>query len=192
MDELLVVAAWLFAVTHLDTLLVLVAFSVDEAYRNREVLVGHYVGFSLGLAGAVVGAIVAAELLEGWTFVLGLLPIGIGVWAIARRRYEEAISDEAVTAGAWGRVGIVISAGIGLSGENIALFIPFFAGLSPAALAAVVLGYLLAAGVVYLLAVAIARATASTWHPGWIDRWFVPAVLITVGTYVFVTGWLIA
>lgn len=190
MDTVLVVAIGLFVVTHLDTFLVLVAFSLDEAYRRREVLLGHYLGFSLGLLAAVLGAGVATELLEGRTFLLGLVPLCLGLWGLKRRRPDGEDSRTGATDGPLARLTIVTTAGVGLSGENLALFIPFFVTLSIEQLTIVVGSYLLFAGVLYGVALAVATAASSNGPPRWVDRWLVPIVLITVGTYVLVTGWL--
>lgn len=188
METLLFVAVWLFAVTHLDTLVVLVAFCADEDYRTIEILVGHYAGFGVGLAGAVIAATVAAELFAGWTFLLGIVPLGMGLWGLLSRSPEEAVEDSAIVPDRAGRIGIVTGAGIGLSGENLAVFIPFFARLSAADLAIVVGLYLLGAAVVFLFALAIARRAAAVGLPRWIDRWLVPAVLTIVGAYVLLAG----
>lgn len=187
----LLVAVWLFTISHLDTLVVLVAFCTDEEYRPVEVLIGHYAGFSVGLAGAVVGAVVATGLFVNWTFLLGLVPLAMGIYALMGRSPECEIGDYDVLAEPTERIGVVAAAGIGLSGENVALFVPFFVRLSPSELVFVCFTYLLGAGVVYLLARWIARRGEAVGIPAWVDRWFVPVVLIVVGAYVFVTGWLL-
>jgi len=191
-EHILFVSVWLFAVTHLDTLLVIGAFCADNDYRHREVLVGHYIGFSVGLAGAVAGALLAAELFQEWTFLLGLVPLSIGLWGLFRRPPELTVADSPVLPTAAGRVGVVTVAGIGLSGENIAVFVPFFAELSATELAIVIVGYLLGAGLVFLTALLAVTRVAVDGIPDWLDRWLVPTVLVLVGGYVVVTGWLVA
>jgi len=189
-ESILFIAGWLFVVTHLDTLFVLGAFCADAEYQPWEVFVGHAVSAVLVLCGAVVGAIVAAELLEEWTFLLGLVPIAIGAVALVRRHSGTAMSETRTLPNATGRIGVVLAAGIGLGGENLAVFIPFFAGLETTALATVVLAYLVGAVLVFLAAFAfVHRFVAGI--PAWLERWFVPAVLIFVGGYVFVTGLLV-
>ncbi|SNR49083.1 cadmium resistance transporter [Halorubrum vacuolatum] len=186
MRTVLLLATWLFIITHIDTFAVLVAFGVDEAYTTAEVVVGHYIGFTAGLVGAVILATVAGAAFRGWTFLLGVVPLALGVWGLLRRRDDEAppvVNDEETPGG----VAVVAGAGVGLSGENLAVFIPFFSGLDAVTLAAIVGFYLVAAGVLVVVALAIARRTAADLPP-WVDRWLVPAMLALVGLYVLGAG----
>lgn len=191
MNTFVIVATWLFVVTHLDTLVVLTAFCVDKAYRSREILVGHYLGFSVGLIAAVFGTLLAREFFAVWTPLLGLIPLGLGLWELFRRRPDETTSRPAAD-GPMGRITVVTTAGIGLSGENLAVFIPFFSGLSLSQLGLVTVLYLVGAAGVYLIAVALATWTASVGIPRWVDRWLVPVVLIVVGLYVLGAGLFVA
>ena len=192
MDVLLVVAIWLFAITHVDTLVVLVAFCADDEYQLGEIATGHYLGFSIGLVASVLAALLAAELLYGWTFLLGLVPLGVGVWGLIRRRSFTGRTGRKTVPDRLGRISVVTIAGIGLSGENIAIFIPFFATLQGNELAVVLFLYLIGAGILLLLAVPLARGTIAAGMPDWIDRWLVPGTLIIVGVYVLAAGWIAA
>jgi len=187
-DTLLFIALWLFAATNVDTLVVVSAFCADNEYRIREVLVGHYVGFCLGLAAAVVGALIAAELLAEWTFLLGVVPLGLGLWGLFRRPPESTIEASPVVPNSLGRIGVVTVTTLGLSGENIAVYIPFFAELSIGELAVVVGIYLLGAGVVFLAGLLVVYRVATDGIPKRVDRWLVPSVLVVIGSYVILTG----
>ena len=189
MDSVLFVAFWLFIITHIDTLVVLTAFCADADYRTGEVVVGHYLGFTGGLLGAVGAAIIAAELLQQWTFMLGVVPLALGLWQLLP---EKPVADDGKSPApstTRSRVVVVAVAGIGLSGENIAVFVPFFVDLSTLELAVVIVGYLVGAAVVFLAALLLSRSTVVNTLPGWTDRWLVPLVLVILGTYVLVTGW---
>lgn len=190
MFSVLAVAVWLFAVTHVDTLAALVAFCTDDTYRLREVILGHYVGFGVGLAGAILVAVVTADFLREWAFVVGFVPIALGFRGLSRRRTAGEPTDTDALPGPIGRFTVVVSVGIGLSGENIALFVPFFVTLSAVELAVVVGLYAVAAGALFLLAFALSGWAVATGPPPWLDRWLVPSVLLVVGSYVVVTGWL--
>lgn len=191
-ETVLLVATWLFVATHIDTLIVLIAFCADEDYRTAEVLVGHYVGFMIGLGGAIAGALLAAGFLQQWTFLLGTVPIAMGLWGLLRRQSKPDGVDPKSIPGAASRIGIVAAAGVGLSGENIAVFVPFFATLSETDLLLIVLLYLLGAALVFLVAEAVVRLVPEARLPPWIHRLLVPLVLIVVGSYVLVTGWALA
>lgn len=181
----------LFVVTNLDTLAVISAFCADNDYRIREVLVGHYLGFSIGLAAAVLGSVLAGELLREWTFLLGIVPLGVGVSGLLSRPPEATVEASRVVPNSVGRIGVVTVAGIGLSGENIAVYVPFFADLSPAELTLVIGLYLVGAGLVFLTARLLVSRIAADGIPDRVDRWLVPTVLVFVGGYVIVTGLLV-
>jgi len=191
-ETILLVGVWLFAVTHLDTLLVIGAFCADNDYRLWEVLVGHYIGFCVGLVAAVVGAILAAELLQEWTFLLGVVPLSLGLWGLLRQPPEMTVEGLPVVPNSLGRIGVVTVTGLGLSGENIAVFVPFFAELSSFELTLIIIVYLIGAGVVFLAAFVTVSRVATDGIPDWLDRWLVPTMLVLVGGYVVVAGWIIA
>ena len=192
METILLVGVWLFSITHLDTLLVVGAFCADNDYRLWEVLVGHYVGFCVGLVAAVIGAILAAELLQEWTFLLGVVPLSLGLWGLLRQPPETTLEESPIVPNSLGRIGVVTVAGLGLSGENIAVLVPFFVDLSPSELTLIIIVYLIGAGVVFLAASVIVSRVATDGIPDWPDRWLVPTVLVLVGGYVVVVGWIIA
>lgn len=188
METVLLLGVWLFAVTHLDALVVISAFCADNDYRIREVLVGHYVGFCVGLAGAVLGALVAGELLADWTFLLGIVPLSIGLWGLVYRPPETVVEESSVVPTTIGRIGVVAVAVIGLSGDNIAVYVPFFADLSPGALVLIIGVYLIGTGVVFLASLLLVYRVAVDGISDRLDRWLVPAVLVVVGGYVILTG----
>ena len=189
---MLLIAIWLFAATNLDTFIVLIVFCADDDYRTSEVLFGHYLGFSIGLAGAILAGVLAAEMLREWTFLLGTVPLGMGIWGLIHSHSEVHLDETPPVRGVVGRVGVVTAAGVGLSGENMAVFIPFFAGLSAAELAIIVVVYLVCAGITFVLALVLGRRAITFIPTAWIDRWLVPAILVVVGMYVLVTGSVVA
>lgn len=192
MEAPFVIALWLFALVHVDTFIVLLAFCADEQYELQEVLLGHYLGFSVGLAGAIAGAIIAGELLEGGAFLLGVVPVGLGLWGLWRRQPEPDHAPILPAPGVWRRTLVVTVASIGLSGENIAVFVPFFVTLERAELALIALIYLVAGGIVFLIAWLAATRLLVVRMPAWIEEKVVPLVLVAVGGYVFVAGWIAA
>ncbi|MXV60928.1 cadmium transporter [Natronorubrum sp. JWXQ-INN-674] len=190
METLFVVAVGLFIATNIDILLVVVAFCLDEDYATVEVLLGYCGGYLVGIGGAVFGAFVVTGVLQRWTFLLGCIPIGMGLWGLFRREPDPEGDELQVTPGSRGRVWVVTVTAIALNGENLAVYIPFFVGLTPEQLLAVVVVYTIGASVLFLVAVLVTRLTRDLPHPAWIDRWLVPTVLIFVGSYVIVSGWI--
>ena len=190
MEFPLLFALWLFAITHIDTVIVLTAFCTDDRYGGNEILVGHYVGFCFGMIGAVLGALIAAEALRESAFLLGIVPLGLGLWGVLRRDNSASLNERSAPGHVIGRIGIVTLTGIGLSGENIAVFVPFFLTLSRVELLVVSIVYLIAAGFVFLVAYLLARVSRDRFLPDWIERWAVPVSLILIGIYVLLVGWL--
>lgn len=68
------------------------------------------------------------------------------------------------------------------------VYISFFVTLTPEQAVLVVVGYLVAAGVLFAIALGMARVADDFGPPPWVDTWFVPVMLIVVGAYVLVSG----
>lgn len=188
METVLILAVWLFLVTNLDALLVIGAFCADNDYQVWEVFIGHYVSFSIGMIGAVIGAFVAAEFLQEWTFLLGVIPLSMGLWSLIRRPPEASIERIPAVPNSVGRISVVTITGIGLSGENLAVFIPFFADLSSSELVIIAGMYFIGAGILFLTALLLVYRVAFDGISDRLDRWLVPTVLVCVGGYVVVSG----
>ncbi|WP_254861653.1 cadmium resistance transporter [Halovivax gelatinilyticus] len=190
MEALLVAAVGVFIATNLDLLVVVIAFCLDEDYATGEVVLGYYAGFVVGIGGAVLGAFVVTGVLQRWAFLLGAIPIGMGLWGLFRREPAPRGDELQVIPGPMGRVWVVTVTAIALNGENLAVYIPFFVGLTLEQLLAVVAIYIIGAGVLFLGALLVTHITRDLPHPAWIDRWLVPTVLLFVGGYVVVSGWI--
>ena len=199
METVLTVALWLFAVTNIDTLLVVAAFCVDRDYRTVEVFLGYYVGVIVALTATIVGAMFVAGWLRSWSFLLGIFPIALGVRSLLNQRasgdgeegVKRGVDGSGLSRAGTGRTVIVFTTVIGLSGDNVVVYIPFFLELSADELRVVVVAYLLGALLVFPVAVAIARRTVSAGVPEWVDRLLVPVTLVLMGTYILVTGGLV-
>ena len=191
-NAIVVVALGLFVVANIDTLVVLMAFFRDEQYNVPEIAVGHFFGFGVGLLGALIATVLAEITFYEFAFLLGVVPLGLGILGFFRQSEDSAVADPTALPGQVSRAGIVTMAGIGLSGENIALFVPFFITLTTFELTVVILLYLFAAGVTLLVAFFSVRQFIPVSLPAWIDDRFVPLLLIVVGVYVLTTGWIAA
>jgi len=187
-EALLLVALWLFVITHIDTFVMLVVFCADKQYRVLEVLGGHILGFSAGILSGVAGAALAVELLSGRIALLGLIPLSMGIWGLIRRSPETELGDSQLVSEPTGNFGVVAVAAVGLGVDNVAVYIPFFVGLTRLELGLVVALYTVSAGVLFVLAAGVARRTSAVGIPSWVDRWLVPTVLILVGISVLFSG----
>jgi len=190
--SVLVVAAGIFILTHLDTLLVLLVFGTSPGYEPPEIIIGHFISTGFGLGVALLGSVLASELLHDYAFVLGILPLILGVRGFYKRHEATQPLRVVQKMSRRHRISNVTVAGIGLNGENIAIFVPFFVGLTALELATVAVLYIVGAGVVVAVALLLSLRTATLDIPEWVETDLVPVSLILVGLYVFGAGWLAA
>jgi cadmium resistance protein CadD (predicted permease) len=181
--ELIGVAIVLFVATNLDDVFLLIAFFADPALKTRQILIGQYVGMAALYAASVVASLTALVIPVVYIGLLGLIPIGMGVFQL-REFWSDDDKDEPQTArgGALAVAAITVASG----GDNIAVYTPVFALRT--------LGEILAIGCVFAVLVALWVGGAH-WlarHPTLglpIGRWghrVVPFVLIAIGVIVFV------
>ncbi|MEU1841303.1 cadmium resistance transporter [Micromonospora chersina] len=181
-----VAAAGVFAATNIDDIVVLTVFFVAARGTGRprswQIVAGQYAGIGALVAVAVV---VAAGLLvvpDPWTGLLGLLPVALGVRALLARDDDD--QPPAVVGTLLGVAGVTVANGA----DNIAVYVPVFRSLDPAA------------GLVWLLvfaalvAVWCAVAAALGSHPrvvalvGRAGHWLVPTVFIALGLVILTTS----
>jgi cadmium resistance protein CadD (predicted permease) len=138
MLSLVVLAIGAFAATNIDNLFVLLAFVAEARGSKRQVIVGQYVGSLTLIAIAIALAEMLRSLPEGYVGALGVLPIGVGLakaWARfgPRARIDDAAADPAAIARPaaassswWTVAGVALSNG----SDNIAVYVPLYAGHS--------------------------------------------------------------
>jgi cadmium resistance protein CadD (predicted permease) len=179
-------AALVFAATNLDDIVVLTVFFVaargSGRPRPRDIVAGQYLGIGALVAAAAVAAAGLLVVPDPWTGLLGLLPIVLGVRALVRRSDDD--EPPAVVGSLLGVAGVTIANGA----DNIAVYVPVFRSLDPAA------------GVVWLLVFALLVALWCTvaarlgGHPrvvGLVGRTghrLVPAVFVAIGATILVTS----
>lgn len=190
MNSFLIIGIVIFVLTNIDTLVVVIAFSLDEDYRLFEILIGHFIGFTVGLLGSVFLTLLATRLLLQWTFLIGVIPLSLGVWGLVRRKSTSTNAAIEILPKTTGRITVVTLAAIGINGENMAVNVPYFSGLLFEQLLVIMVVYLLGAVLVFIFAVVIARRTTEITYPDWFSDWLVPVVLITIGGYVLISGYL--
>ena len=189
---LITTALVLFVITHADAFVLLVAFCTDHEYRTREVFIGHAIGFTGTIIAVVLGSIFATEYIQDRAFLFGVVPLLLGIWGLINRGEETSLPSIPHHTSHAGRIWVVAGASLGLAGENLAILIPFFLGLTAFEFAVIVLLYVICGGALFALAVVTAQKTTSIGLPPWIETWFVPIILIVVGAYVLSTGYVVA
>jgi cadmium resistance protein CadD (predicted permease) len=187
LPETIAAAAALFAGTNIDDLIVLAVLSASSratgSPRGWQIWAGQYIGIAVLLTVSLVAGRGLDLIPHGWLWLLGLLPLGLGIGKLAaalraRRRGERPAA--AVPGGLPGVASLTISNG----GDNIAAYAPVFAA-----------GATSAAVTIVVFAVGVAVWCLAGW---WLvshhrvaeivrDRghWIVPAVYVLVALYIF-------
>jgi cadmium resistance protein CadD (predicted permease) len=178
----------LFAVTNADDIVVLTLLNVTSRLGGRprgwQIWAGQYAGFTI-LIGAALGAAAGLSLVPGrWLWLLGLLPLGLGLYKLAaaiRARKSGHPLSPAVVTGLTGVMGLTIVNG----GDNVSVYTPLFRTSSLAGIALTVAVFM-AGTALYCLAGS--RFAAHNAVNRFIERWghwIIPAVFILIGVYVF-------
>lgn len=178
-----------FASTNIDDIFLLSAFFSDPSLRNRSVVAGQFLGIGVLVAASAVAALLALAIPEGWTALLGFIPLGLGVHRLLKlRREEEDEQDTQEAEHAMERrthsqalavAGVTIANG----GDNLGVYIPLFAS---------------AIGAIPVYAILFAMMTAVWCSMGYLmvnNRWVgerirryghvaLPFVLIALGLYI--------
>jgi cadmium resistance protein CadD (predicted permease) len=181
-------AVGLFAGTNIDDMLVLTLLNASSRATGRprrwEIWAGQYAGIAVLVGVSLAVGRGLALIPESWLWLLGLLPLGLGVLRLAaafraRRRGEDP--PAAAPGGLPGVAGLTISNG----GDNLAAYTPLFASISAGATAVTIAVF--AAGVaLWCLAgawlVSHHRVTEVFQRRG---HWIIPVVYILIGLYIF-------
>ena len=178
----------LFAATNLDDMMVLAVLSASARAGGRprrwEIWAGQYAGTAVLVLVSVAAGRGLTLIPEDRIWLLGLLPLGLGIARLAtalRDRRHGRQADIAVARGLPGVTAVTIANG----GDNIAAYTPVFATISGGA--AIITVAVFAVGVaVWCLTgwwlVSHHRITGALVRWG---HWIVPAVYILIGLYIF-------
>lgn len=144
---LVALAAFLFAVTNVDDVFLLIGFFADPRYGVWPVVFGQVLGIATLYALSVAAALGALLLPPVWIGLLGLVPIWLGaksLWELSRARAVDDGDEPPAPAGS-GLRRLLAVAGVTIAngGDNLGVYTPVFA-LRPAADVAVI-GFVFAA-----------------------------------------------
>ena len=186
-----VTAGALFAGTNVDDLVVLAILNVSSRAEGRprawEIWTGQGLGIAVLVAVSMLAALGLTPLPGGGLWVLGLVPLGMGLYKLGqvfRARTSGTRPPLAVATSLAAVTAVTVSNG----GDNVAAYTAVFRTSTRTEIAAIlavfVLGVILwcAAG---SLLVSHRRVTESVERWG---HWIVPAVFIGIGASVFCKG----
>jgi cadmium resistance protein CadD (predicted permease) len=184
----IVAAVALFAVTNADDIVVLTVLNVSSRVGDRprswQIWVGQYAGFTVLVAASLVAAAGLTLVPVRWLWLLGLLPLGLGLRKLAiaiRARRSGASVSPAVVTGLTGVIGLTIVNG----GDNVSIYTPVFRTSSVTGIVLTVAVFM-AGTAVYCLAGSrfAAHRPVTRIIERW-GQWIVPVVFILIGVWIF-------
>ena len=192
-----------FIATNIDDIILLALFfsQVGHGLRNRDVVVGQYLGFIAILVVSLLGLIAGVVLPHQWTSLLGLVPIALGVRAMWdwSTLPEETGPDSPVLKQAKPRRGNPLTpfvstgsyqvAAITLAngGDNIGTYLPIFANRPPQ-VGTLLVVYLLLTGVWCYLGSRLVLWTPVATVLTRYGRYMTPLVFIAIGLAILWEG----
>lgn len=180
-------AVALFAATNIDDIVVLtVLFLASRRGKPLpwQIVAGQYLGFTALVAISVVAALGLTIVPDQWVGLLGLIPLGIGIWTLVRglrRNGDDGDDDDKTTAiGLWGVAGITIANGA----DNISLYTPIFRTSAPGDVAVMIAVFFVLVAVWCGAGRLIGTHKAVTETLERVEHWLVPAVFIGLGLFI--------
>jgi len=128
-------AAVVFASTDIDDLVLLTAFFADARVRRGSIVAGQFLGIGSLLGASVLAAAASLAVPPHWPALLGVLPLGIGLWKLPelwrRGNGDDVEVVDAQRAGQPASAGAqalaVAAVTIANGGDNLGVYIPLFA-----------------------------------------------------------------
>ena len=140
----LTLALVVFAATDVDDLFLLAAFFADDRLRPRAVVLGQYLGIGFLVAASAVAAWVSLAVPAGYSALLGVIPLALGLSGLAALRRTDDEGDkidcelrraeERAERRTHSQVLAVAAVTVANGGDNLGVYIPLFArdpGLIP-------------------------------------------------------------
>ena len=128
-----------FVATNVDDVLILAAFFADPTLARRSIVVGQFVGIGMLVLASTAAALVAFVVPDGWTALLGLVPLLLGIRKLLalrksavhdvgdaetqRIQQEERKVERRMHSQALAVAGVTMANG----GDNLGVYIPMFA-----------------------------------------------------------------
>jgi len=187
-----------FAATNIDDIIILMFFfsQVNAKFRIREIIIGQYLGFTalilLSLPGFFGGMIIP----KTWIGLLGFVPIGIGLQQLFNSDDDESeiqtVSEvgkqhlirfpfsHILTPQTYSVAAITFANG----GDNIGIYVPFFASLNLSSLLIVLTIFFILVGVWCAIAYGLSRHQVIGKLINAYGKKLVPYVLIGLGLFI--------
>jgi cadmium resistance protein CadD (predicted permease) len=127
-----------FASTNIDDIMLLSAFFAHPTLRTRNIVVGQFLGIGALTGASVLAALAALTIPAGWTALLGLIPLGLGVrglltlWRHGRVKAESddvphlQAEEQRMEQRPHAQVLAVAGVTAANGGDNLGVYIPLF------------------------------------------------------------------
>jgi cadmium resistance protein CadD (predicted permease) len=179
-------AVVVFATTNIDDFVVLtflfMASRADQRLRTWQVVAGQAAGVAVLVASAAIAAIGLVIVPSRWVGLLGLFPIGLGLWRLiaAMGKASEHDAPATVAAGLSGVAGVAIINGA----DNITIYTPIFHSLKPGEVLVTLAVFMAMIGVWCAAAAWLGSHLAAITAIQRFSHRLVPIVLITIGAII--------
>ena len=181
-------AAVLFAATNVDDVVVLTVLSISSRATGRprpwHIWAGQYAGFAVLIGLSLAAAAGLALIPLDWLWLLGLVPLGLGLAKLATAIRTHRAGQQASPAAATGLTG-VIGLTIANGGDNLSAYIPVFRTSTAAEIAVIIPVFLAGVGLCCLASIRFAGHRAVIQAMQRWGQWIVPVVYILIGFYIF-------
>lgn len=124
------VAVLAFVSTNVDGLLVLLGFLSDPAYRTWQVVLGQYLGIGFLVAASAALSLVSLIIPPVYVGLFGVVPVALGLSKLRRvlLRRESAETAPYDRASRHRKILAIAAVTIANGGDNVATYVPLFAG----------------------------------------------------------------
>ncbi len=191
-----------FVATNIDDILILLLFfsQINTYFRRRHIVVGQYLGFTIIILASLPGFFGGLVLPRAWIGLLGILPIVIGIKQLFSQKTEKVevqtvtndFTSTRTTHPLLSFISSLISpqtykvAAITFAngGDNIGIYIPFFAGVNFNTLLITLAVFFIMVGVWCTVAYLLARQVTIASILSRYGANIVPFVLIALGFYI--------
>ena len=179
MIKLIAVAIAAYTSTNIDDLLLLCGFCAHPAYSTNQIVAGQFIGIGILVVASMLCALAAVVIPLPYVGLLGIAPIYLGC-----SRFLTRLNSVQRPPSSSRQILAVVTATIADGGDNIATYVPMFAGSSGADRFAIVAVFAVLTGLWCWMAGAMVK------HPiigrrlrAWSTR-LLPYMLIAVGLIV--------
>jgi cadmium resistance protein CadD (predicted permease) len=176
-----------FVATTIDDLIIVTAlFTASRATgrpRPVTIIAGQYLGFALIVGLSLAAAAGLHTVPDHWVGLLGLVPIGYGVWGLRQLRHSDEQERFTLASTVTGIAAVTFANGA----DNIGVFTPLLRNLPIATAIGTCVGFLLLVGVWCVLGALLGTHRAVVAILGRVSHWLVPAVFIVIGVLILAT-----